>query len=70
MHGREIKRLSGRLQSKGLSLIPLEVYFRRGWAKISLALAKGKRGPDKRQALKKKAVAREMSRSFKGKYKI
>lgn len=69
MRRREIDRLAGRLSVGGFSLVPLEVYFRRGWAKVSLALAKGRRGPDRRETLHKKAVAREMERSFKGKYR-
>lgn len=66
----EIKRLLGQQRIKGLSLIPLELYFKRGWAKLRLALAKGKRGPDKRESLRKKAVERELERSFKSKYKL
>lgn len=65
----EIRRLAGKLQTKGLTLIPLEIYFRRGWAKVALALGRGKRGPDRREDLKKKAAAREAERSFKGKYR-
>lgn len=69
MHRREIKRISSRLQTKGLTLVPLEVYFRRGWAKASLALARGKPGPDRREDLKKRTQAREVEKSFKGKYR-
>lgn len=65
----EISRISRRLQTQGMTLVPLEVYFRRGWAKTSLALSRGKRGPDRREDLKKKAVAREAEKSFKGKYR-
>ncbi len=65
----DIDRIGRSLQTKGLTLIPLEVYFRRGWAKVALALAHGKRGPDRRDDLKKKAVAREAEKSFKGRYR-
>lgn len=65
----EIARISRALQTKGATVIPLEVYFRRGWAKASLALAKGKRGPDRRDDLKKKAAYREAEKSFKGRYR-
>ena len=65
----EIARISRSLQTKGATVIPLEVYFRRGWAKASLALAKGKRGPDRRDDLKKKAAYREAEKSFKGRYR-
>ena len=70
MHRNEIQRLQGRQQAKGLSLIPLEIYFRRGWAKVLLALARGKRGPDKRESIRKHDASREMERSFKSKYKL
>ncbi|OGS04930.1 MAG: SsrA-binding protein [Elusimicrobia bacterium RIFCSPLOWO2_12_FULL_59_9] len=65
----EIKRLSG--QPKGVTLIPLEMYFnRRGFAKVRIAVCKGKQGPDKRQELRARAVRRELERDFKGKFKI
>lgn len=69
MRKAEIGRIAGKLEGKGLTLIPLEVYFRKGWAKVSLGLARGKKGADKRDDLRKKAVAREAERSFKGKYR-
>ena len=69
LHRGEIDRIAGKLQTKGLTLVPLEVYFRAGWAKVSLGLARGKTGPDRREDLKKKDSAREAERSFKGKYK-
>jgi SsrA-binding protein len=69
MHRRDILRLAGKIQTKGLTLVPLEAYFRRGWAKVSLALARGKSGPDRREELKQRAVAREAEKSFKGKYR-
>ena len=66
---KEIERLRGKQETKGLTLVPLEIYFRRGWAKVLLALAKGKRGPDKRADLRRKQDTRELERSFKGKFK-
>ena len=69
MHAKEIRRLGGNRDLKGLTLVPLEIYFKDGWAKVALALAKGKRGPDKRDSLKKKQASRELERSFKGKFK-
>jgi SsrA-binding protein len=68
MHRREIAKISSKLQTKGLTLIPLEAYFRHGWAKVLIALARSKKGPDRREDLKKRAVAREAEKSFKGKY--
>jgi SsrA-binding protein len=62
LHGREIKRLTGKLAEKGLSLVPLRIYFRRGRAKIELALARGRKTRDKRQAIRERDVKREMDR--------
>jgi SsrA-binding protein len=63
MHDREIKRLMGKVKEKGFSLIPLSIYFSHGRAKVSLALAKGKKLYDKREALKRKAMEKEVERS-------
>jgi SsrA-binding protein len=63
LHGREINRLTGKVKEKGFSLIPLSIYFSHGRAKVVLALAKGKKLYDKREALKKKAMAKEVERS-------
>ncbi len=65
----ELDRLLGRLRTEGVTLVPLEIYFRGGWAKAELGLAKGKRGPDRRDDLKRKDLAREAEKSFKGKYR-
>ncbi len=54
LNKKEIKKLIGKTQIKGYSLIPLKVYFSGGWAKVDLALAKGKRKVDKRRVLKEK----------------
>ncbi len=65
----ELRRIEGRLE-RGLTLVPLELYFsKRGWAKVSLALARGKRGPDRRDDLKRRAVSRELEKSFKGRFR-
>jgi SsrA-binding protein len=69
LHAREIEKLLAKQQVKGLSLIPLEIYFKGGWAKVRLALAKGKRGPDKRESIKKRETERELERGFKGRFK-
>ena len=63
MHGREIHRLMGKVKEKGFALIPLSIYFSHGRAKVSLALAKGKKLYDKREALKRKAMEKEVERS-------
>jgi len=64
MHRREIRRLIGAVQEKGLTLVPLELYFSRGYAKIQLALARGKRLHDKREAVKRRIADREVERAL------
>lgn len=66
---KELKKLTSAQEQKGMTLIPLEVYFLRGWAKVALGLGKGKKGPDKRDDLRRKDAARELARSFKGRFK-
>jgi len=66
LHRREIKKLIGKVKEKGISLIPLKIYFKdRRKIKIELALARGKKLYDKRAALKKKESDREIERSYK-----
>jgi SsrA-binding protein len=60
----EIRRLIGKVSEKGYALIPLRVYFKGRWAKLELALAKGKKLYDKRQAIREKEAKREMERVF------
>ncbi|MGV8073509.1 MAG: SsrA-binding protein SmpB [Syntrophobacteraceae bacterium] len=62
LHAFEIKRLLGKTQEKGFSLIPLKVYFSKGRAKVELGLARGKKLYDKRESLKRKEESREMDR--------
>ena len=69
MHKDEIAKISNKLTLKGLTLVPLEVYFKKGWAKVGLGLARGKNAKDKRDSLKKKTLAREAEKSFKGSYR-
>jgi SsrA-binding protein len=63
MHEGEIHRLTGKVKEKGFSLIPLSIYFSHGRAKVSLALAKGKKLYDKRETLKRRAMEKEVERS-------
>ena len=71
LHQSEIKRWMGRTTTKGLTIVPLEIYFnKRGFAKVKLALAKGKKGPDRRDDLRKKTVQRELQRGYAGKFKV
>lgn len=67
LHRWEIDRLKGQVQEKGLTLVPLRIYFKRGYAKIELALAKGKKLYDKRRALAEKDAQREVEKEIKNK---
>jgi SsrA-binding protein len=64
LHRKEIDRLASSTQERGLTLIPLSLYFSGGRAKIELALARGKRTYDKRQDLAKRDAAREVDREL------
>lgn len=65
VHKRELKKLIGKINEKGYSLIPVKVYFKGGKAKVAVALAKGKRKFDKRESLKQKDAKRELDRARK-----
>lgn len=62
LHKHEISRLYGKVNEKGMSLIPLKVYFKHGKAKITLALAKGKRKYDKRETIRRRDEQRDLDR--------
>lgn len=62
LHSLEIKRLIGTIQEKGLTLIPLRAYFKRGNVKVELGLGRGKKTHDKRQAIKEREARREIER--------
>jgi SsrA-binding protein len=62
LHRREIERMVGAVERQGLTLVPLEVYFRRGRAKIALALGRGKKQHDKREDIKRRDAEREVAR--------
>ena len=59
LHRHEIRKLVGRTVEKGLTLVPLELYFDRGRVKVLLALAKGKQAHDKRETIRRREVDRE-----------
>ncbi len=63
LHKKEIKRLTGKIKEKGQTLIPLQVHFKDGKAKVTLALATGKRKYDKREAIRKREEKRELDRA-------
>jgi len=65
LHKKEISRLTGKVKERGLTLIPLRLYFKGGKAKVELGLARGKKLYDKRETLKQKAARREVERSLK-----
>lgn len=65
LHKSEIKRLIGKVNEKGYSLIPLNVYFKDGKVKMTLALARGKRQYDKRQSIRQRDQKRELDRAIK-----
>ena len=67
LHQHEIRRLVAKIQEKGLTLIPLRLYFRGGKAKIELALAKGKKSYDKRETIRKRDLEREAEQSIRQK---
>jgi len=64
LHSRQISRLAFHVAQKGKTLIPLAVYFKRGWAKCELGIAVGKKQYDKRQDMKKRDQQREISREL------
>ncbi|MDC4224569.1 MAG: SsrA-binding protein SmpB [Candidatus Manganitrophus sp.] len=64
---REIERLLGKAQQKGYTLVPLKIYFKRGWAKVEIGLAVGKKLYDKRETESKKSAQREIEKAVRGK---
>ena len=69
MHRWEIERLIGRMQRKGLTLIPTRIYFKGRLAKVELALARGKQAPDKRRTIRDRDVARDIEREMKNRHR-
>lgn len=64
LHKREIDRIAARVQEKGLTIVPTVIYLTHGLAKVEIALARGKRQYDKRQALRKQDSQRQIERSL------
>ncbi len=62
MHRRELRKLVSQVEQKGLTLVPLDLHFRSGVAKVNLALVKGKKLHDKREDVKRRDAEREMAR--------
>ena len=67
LHRSEIKRLYGKTQERGMTLVPLKVYFKGGKAKIEIGVAKGKKLYDKREDIKKREDQRDIERGFRTK---
>lgn len=67
LHRREIEKFAGKAKEKGLTLVPLKMYFKDGRAKLLLGLCKGKKLHDKREALKKADSQRQIQRAVRGK---
>jgi SsrA-binding protein len=65
LHRKEINKLIGQIEQKGLTLVPLKMYFKGSNVKVTLALGKGKKLHDKRESLKRKQDEREMARAMK-----
>jgi SsrA-binding protein len=63
MHRREIEKLIGAVEQRGLTLVPLELYFKNGKVKVAIALGRGKKQHDKREDLKRRATEREIARA-------
>jgi len=65
LHRKEINRLIGRAQERGYTIVPLRMYLKRGLAKVEIALARGKKKYDKREAIAKRDAEREIRRAWK-----
>ena len=61
----EIRKLVGKVEQQGLTLVPLKMYLKRGWVKVDIALARGKRLHDKREDVRKRQDQRDMQRALK-----
>lgn len=69
LHKSEIRRLAGKVQEKGLTLVPTRLYLKNGFVKVELALAKGKRIYDKRDVIKRREAEREARAMIKGRFR-
>ncbi|MCL2937355.1 MAG: SsrA-binding protein SmpB [Trichodesmium sp. MAG_R02] len=65
LHKQEIRKLIGKVEQQGLTLVPLRMYFKRGWVKVDIALAQGKKLYDKRETIKRRDDKRSMQRAIK-----
>ena len=63
---RELRKLNSQVEQQGLTLVPLDIYFKHGIAKVTIAMVRGKKLHDKRDDLRKRDAEREMERAYKG----
>lgn len=66
VNAKELRRLHSKIQEKGFTLVPTRLYFKAGWAKVEMALARGKRKYDKRHAIAERDAARAVARARRG----
>lgn len=65
MHKKEIKKIKNEVELNGYTIVPLRVYLKNGYAKVEIALVKGKKNYDKREAIKKRDIELEISKKYK-----
>jgi len=65
LHKKEIIKLNDKIQMLGYTLVPIKLYFKKGFAKILIGIAKGKKNYDKREAIKKKDIQRDIDKQMK-----
>ncbi|TYP93861.1 SsrA-binding protein [Fodinibius salinus] len=70
LNKREIRDMDKAVNKKGYTLAPLKLYFKKGYAKVLIGIAKGKQKHDKRQDIKERDMKRELDRKYKGSYKV
>jgi SsrA-binding protein len=68
LHSREIRKLIGQVEQKGLTLVPLKMYMKGSWVKLTIGLGKGKKLHDKREDLKRRDDNRDIARAMKRDY--
>jgi SsrA-binding protein len=64
LHRAEIDRLRGKIEQRGYTLVPLRIYFKEGWAKVELGLARGRARADRRDAIAERETRREIDRAL------
>jgi SsrA-binding protein len=64
LHRDELEKIRGKIEQRGYTLVPLQIYFKQGWAKVEVALAKGRKHEDRRDAIAERETKREMNRAM------